>query len=136
MNHDSRISKWLSRAGPWAFLFAVIAVLGLVGCSKSISEQAEESDANGYICTKCGQKFFTKRDVFAEQCPRCKKIEIVEVYGFVCPQDQHVTLVGRGPNSVACEKCNGSVSAVKMPREKELRAWGAEAKTKSEVSLP
>jgi len=54
--------------------------------------------------------------------------------GYVCPADGHVTVAGRGRGSVPCEKCGTAAAGLSIPREADLRAWGAAKKTKREVS--
>lgn len=104
------------------------ALLVVSGCRKNIAEEASDSDANGYLCTKCGAKLYTSRTVFlGAACPKCKVDAIVEVVGYYCDKDNHLTLVGRnnqrgGP---ACEKCGAPLNAMRLPREKDLKAWGA-----------
>lgn len=105
-----------------------------IGCGKSKVDQALESDANGYQCLGCKTKFYTSRDVFADVCPQCKKPNIAPVVGFVCSNDQHVTIAPRGRGFLACEKCGRSTSALMIPGEKELQIWGATKRAKNEVS--
>jgi DNA-directed RNA polymerase subunit RPC12/RpoP len=112
------------------FLWYLLGILlcsisALTGCSKSDAEKATETDANGYLCGKCGEKFYTSSKVFASQCPKCKQPDIQEVVAFVCDRDGHTTIVVRGPNAIACEKCQQVVDKIKLPREKDLLAWGA-----------
>src|SRR6185436_16044758 len=89
----------------------------LIGCGKNAADQAGDSDVNSYLCRKCSLKFYTDRKVFAEHCPSCKSFEIPPVIGFVCDKDGHTTLVARGPESVACGKCQSPATAKKLPRE-------------------
>lgn len=107
----------------------------LPGCSKSPAELAADSDANGYVCMKCGDKFYTARKIFAEKCPKCGTIELKEVIGFICEKDQHVTLVPRGNDGTLCDQCKQIVKAMKLPREKELQTWGARKETAEHVLL-
>ena len=103
----------------------LLACLLLAGCSKNAGEDAGNSDTNGYVCQKCNLKFYTERKVFAEFCPNCKDAFIRPVVGYVCEKDQHVTLTASAHGAVACEQCQASLSASKLPRESEFVAWGA-----------
>jgi DNA-directed RNA polymerase subunit RPC12/RpoP len=114
-------------------LFCVGASVVYVGCHKDAAIEAGDSDANGYLCTKCGEKICTDRKVFAEQCPKCKSVEITEVVAFVCNKDNHMTLLPRRREAAVCEQCNSRITAIKLPREQELRAWGAIKRSKAEV---
>jgi hypothetical protein len=115
-------------------LFCLVAgCFLLAGCSKDAAQDAVDSDANGYVCPKCNLKFYTARGVFAEVCPECKGTGIKPVVGFVCDKDGHTTLSARSHGSMACEKCQAPVAAIKLPREADLRAWGAAKKTKAQV---
>jgi hypothetical protein len=96
-------------------------------------EKALESDANGYVCTKCSAKFYTARDVFAAYCPQCKQPDIEQAIGFSCPVDKHVTVAARNRGAHRCEKCGGPTSGVSIPGEAELKAWGATKRTAAEV---
>lgn len=107
------------------FLLSAILVLASMGCGKSASDQAFDSDANGYACTQCGEKFYTKRDVAAEFCPKCKAPEIEDVMAFVCPEDQQVILAPRSFQAAPCPTCRKLVKEVKLPQEDELQKWGA-----------
>lgn len=107
-----------------AICFA-LACLTLAGCAKSESDQAFDSDANGYMCRKCRAKFSTARSVFAERCPECGAGEITEVMAFVCPADKTVILAPRGLDAVPCTQCGKLVREVKLPQAAELKAWGA-----------
>lgn len=119
-------------------LFATITALLLPallsGCGKSEINQALDSDANGYLCQACKAKFYTERELFADFCPTCKNGDIRQTVGFVCSNDGHMTLAPRGPGFLACEQCGKSTSALRIPREKELQAWGAAKKSAAEVS--
>jgi len=114
------------------FLFAFVAVAGL-GCKKDVARDASDSDANGYLCLKCGAKLYTDRSVFiGPKCPKCREDNLVEVVGYRCDKDQFVTIrPARGDSrGVTCEKCQASLAnAMFLPRGKDLQAWGA-AKTK------
>ncbi len=105
-----------------------VLLLPLSGCKKKgVAEEATDSDANGYLCPSCGNKFYTSRSEFPSTCPKCGKNGVEEVIGFLCEKDQHMTLVGRntGKGGVACEKCGAPLSGMRLPREKDLKAWGA-----------
>jgi hypothetical protein len=102
-------------------------------CGKRQIEKALDSDANGYACLDCGAKFYTDREVFATFCPQCKKKTVQQVLGFVCPVDKQVTIDARGRGARGCEKCGKPTSAVSIPTETQLKAWGAAKKTAAEV---
>jgi DNA-directed RNA polymerase subunit RPC12/RpoP len=110
--------------------FALVAVAA--GCSKV--DQALESDARGYLCGACTNRFSTPENVFADQCPRCKSGDLLEVLGYVCRHDQHVTLGPRSKGAIECGQCGRPVSSIKLPTAAELQAWGANRQSKSEVS--
>lgn len=110
------------------FLFAA-------ACSKPQTGEAFESDANGYVCLKCDEKFYTDRSVAAEICPKCKSTELSEVMGFACPDDNTVVLIPRGLNAVPCPKCRQFISQLKLPQASELEAWGATRHEKAAVLL-
>ena len=104
-------------------------MLAGLGCGKDVSHDASDSDANGYLCLKCGVKLQTVRAVFiGPQCPKCQQDTLVEVVGYRCNQDNTVTIrPARGDSrSLACEKCQSSLAnAMFLPRAKDLQAWGA-----------
>ena len=115
-----------------AFVLTLLAafVLGGAGCKKDVADQAIETDANGYLCTNCGAKFYTSRNVFLEsKCPKCHQYSLVEVVGYMCDKDHHITIRPRvsGPEGAAvCEICGAHLSdAMVLPHEKDLIAWGA-----------
>ena len=116
-----------------ALLVAFAVVGGASGCKKSQVEQALDSDANGYFCPDCKAKFYTARDIFPTQCPECKKPRVEMVLGFVCPADQHVTLAPRGKGTAVCEQCGKATSSLSIPREADLKTWGAVKRTAAEV---
>ena len=118
-------------SGGRAILFpSLIALLTfLIGCKKEAGLEAIETDANGYVCLKCGAKLYTDRKVFmGPKCPQCNEDTLVEVVGYYCQKDNHLTIRARrgdrqGP---VCEKCQAAlVNAMKDPHEKDLKAWGA-----------
>lgn len=117
-----------------AAVTALLLTALLSGCGKSEINQALDSDANGFVCQACKAKFYTGRKLFADFCPSCKNGDVRQVVGFVCSHDGHVTLAPRGSGFLACEKCGKSTSALSIPREKELQAWGAAKKGAGEVS--
>ena len=114
-------------------LLAVLAVL-FSGCGQSKIDHALDADANGYVCVGCKAKFYTERSVFADFCPQCKRGQVQQVVGFVCAADQHTTIAPRGPGFLACEQCGKTTSALSIPREKDLRAWGAAKRARREVT--
>lgn len=116
------------RAIPRIILFLTAAMVTLMGCSRDVAKEASDSDANGYLCTKCNAKLYTDRSVFLPAiCPKCKAEGIVEVVGFICEKDNHLTVVGRSSarGGPVCEKCAAPLSSMRLPREKDLKAWGA-----------
>lgn len=114
-------------------LFAAALLLFTAGCKDDKIEKALESDANGYVCQKCTAKFYTSRDIFPAHCPQCRKPDIEQAIGFACPADQHVTVAARSRGARRCEKCGGPTSGISIPREADLKAWGATKKTAAEV---
>jgi hypothetical protein len=113
----------------------VLVAISLVlsGCGQSKIDHALDSDANGYLCLACKTKFYTEREVFADFCPQCRNANIQQVMGFVCAADQHTTIAPRGP-FLACEQCGKATSALSIPRERDLKAWGAAKRRKAEVT--
>lgn len=106
-----------------------LLTLVLTGCKKDPSTEAIESDANGYVCLKCGVKLYTDRSVFiGPKCPKCSEDSLMDVVGYYCEKDKHLTIRPRrgdhqGP---ICEQCQAPlVNAMRSPREKDLKAWGA-----------
>jgi DNA-directed RNA polymerase subunit RPC12/RpoP len=100
------------------------------GCSKDAAMQSMETDAHGYLCLHCGAKFYTGQRVFLEsKCPKCQQDTLVDVIGYWCDRDKHLTIRPRvrGPEGAAvCEKCGRALkNAMVSPREKDLLAWGA-----------
>jgi hypothetical protein len=111
-----------------AIALAVLAALVAPGCRRDIASEASDSDANGYLCRSCKAKLFTDRSVFiGPKCPKCQQDDLVEAVGYVCEKDNHLTITGRGADrgSSVCEQCGAPVSAMRLPREKDLKAWGA-----------
>jgi len=106
----------------------------VTGCGRSAVDRSLESDARGYFCSACKTKFYTEYSVIADVCPQCKSYDILEVIGFVCSADNHVTLAARGNGAPPCEKCGKPSSTAGVPRESQLKAWNAARKSKAEVS--
>jgi len=105
-------------------------VLAGAGCKKETATEAIETDANGYLCTNCGAKFYTSRNEFlGSKCPKCGQYSLVEVVGYMCEKDHHITIRPRvsGPEGAAiCEICGAHLTnAMVLPHEKDLIAWGA-----------
>lgn len=110
-------------------LLALLPLL-LAGCSKEAGLAAIETDAHGYVCQQCRAKFYTEQKVFLEsRCPKCQQETLVDVIGYWCERDKHLTIRPRisGPEGAAvCEKCGQPLkNAMVSPREKDLLAWGA-----------
>ena len=109
----------------------LLSTIGLIitGCKPSVAEDASDSDANGYYCLECSAKLYTDRTNFiGPKCPKCQKDSLMEVVGYVCEKDQHLTVrprVGDRAGSPVCDKCRAPVSAMRLPLEKDLKAWGA-----------
>jgi hypothetical protein len=118
---------WRARHGIAAVAMALC--LALSGCRKDASQEASDSDANGYLCQKCEAKLYTARSVFiGPKCPKCQEDTLVEVVGYVCPKDNHLTIRGRSNDRLGapvCESCQGPLGGMRLPREKDLKAWGA-----------
>ena len=115
-------------------ILPVLLCLLFPGCSKDPAEDASVSDSNGYLCQKCNLKFYTRGNDFAEVCPNCKITDIKPVVGYVCSKDGVTTIMPKSKGTPLCQKCQAPVSAIKLPRENDLQAWGAVKKTKAEVS--
>jgi DNA-directed RNA polymerase subunit RPC12/RpoP len=116
-------------------LAMIVFLAGLfgTGCGKNEIDRALDSDANGYLCRICKARFYTSREVFANVCPACKTTQIIQVVGFVCPDDHYVSIGPRGTGTIVCEKCNKPTSGLSIPREAELKQWGAAKKSRAEV---
>ena len=109
-----------------------LALVGFLmgGCSKDPRMASIETDAHGYHCQKCGAKFYTGRKVFLEsKCPKCQQDALVDVIGYMCLKDNHLTIRPRVPSpegAAICEVCRMYLKdATVSPREKDLLAWGA-----------
>src|SRR5450631_1091191 len=120
--HFSETSRPIGRS---ILVVGVAVVLLVSGCGKNVAKDASDSDANGYLCTKCGAKFYTSRSVFlGVTCPKCKADALVEVVGYVCEKDNHLTLKGRTNDrngAEVCEKCGAPLGGMRLPREKDLK---------------
>jgi hypothetical protein len=119
------VAKFLPALMPLALVGFLIG-----GCSKEAGMASIETDAHGYLCQHCGAKFYTGRKVFLEStCPKCQQYTLVEVVGYMCQKDNHLTIRPRvsGPEGAAiCEVCGQHLKdAMVSPREKDLSAWGA-----------
>jgi hypothetical protein len=115
----------------WAVVAAWLAALALMAtaCKKDAALDAMETDANGYLCLKCGVKLYTDRKVFiGPQCPKCQQDSLMDVVGYYCEKDHHLTIRARRGDTqgAACEQCQQPLAnAMRSPREKDLKAWGA-----------
>jgi DNA-directed RNA polymerase subunit RPC12/RpoP len=112
-----------------AVLCLAVLAASLTGCTKDPGVAAIETDANGFLCLKCGAKFYTDRSVFiGPKCPQCNENTLNQTVGYYCEKDQHLTIRAsendrQGP---VCEKCQARlVNAMKSPHEKDYKAWGA-----------
>ena len=118
------------RSNVATFLLCLVALLSwLTGCKKDASFEAIDTDANGYLCLKCGAKYYTDRTVFmGPKCPKCNEEKLMQAVGYYCEKDKHMTIrAGQGDRQGAvCERCQAPlVNAMRMPREKDLKEWGA-----------
>ncbi len=120
---------WRTGSRPLLAWSLAAVLVSAVGCEKDAAREASDSDANGYLCAKCGAKFYAARSVFlGPRCPKCQQEALVEVVGYFCAKDQHLTLKGRSDErsgAATCEKCGAPLGGMRLPREKDLRAWGA-----------
>jgi hypothetical protein len=122
----------MKRKIQWWLTLAVCVIAA--GCGQGpVVGDADKTDSNGYICGKCGFKFYTDEKVFAEFCPKCKDSYIRPVVAYVCEKDKHLTLSSTAHGSVVCEQCQEKTSVTRMPRSADLKAWGAEKETKEAV---
>ena len=119
----------LRLAGGLLVVCLVAAVLAVTACKKDTALQAIDSDANGYVCLKCGVKLYTDRSVFiGPKCPKCQEDSLMDVTGYYCEKCQHLTVRARRGDrqGAVCEQCQRSLAnAMRSPREKDLKAWGA-----------
>ena len=106
-----------------------LLTLFLTSCHKDVATKATESDANGYICLKCGAKYYTDSKVFiGPHCPKCNDLSLEEVVGYWCEKDHHLTIrAGRGdPVGAVCEQCKAPLqNSMLLPHAADLKAWGA-----------
>lgn len=84
------------------------------------------ADANGYLCTKCGNKFYTSSSSSVEKCPKCQSQNIEEVVAYVCPVDTEVIIVSRNMKGALCSKCGKFTNEKKLPSKADLKKWGAD----------
>lgn len=109
----------------WLVLLPFIAP----GCKKDPVMEAVETDANGYVCLKCGAKLCTDRKVFiGPACPKCQEQTLMSVVGYLCDKDHHLTIRAsrNDPVGPVCEQCKALLNnSMYMPKEKDLKAWGA-----------
>ncbi len=119
----------------WILLSIVASALLVVSCGDRRVKEALDTDANGYFCPDCKTKFYTDREVFANRCPQCKQPNIQQVLGNVCAGDQHVTMAPRGRGAIRCEQCGKPTASLSIPRETDLKAWGAQKKSAAEVGV-
>ncbi len=111
------------------FLCLLVA-LGMTSCKQDIASEASDSDANGYICLKCGVKLYTERSRFiGPRCPKCSEDSLMDVVAYTCAKDhQLIVRPRRGDRGGApvCDKCQANLAnSMFLPREKDLKAWGA-----------
>jgi len=117
----------------WGSLAVLLSLATLVtaftACNKDAGLAAIETDANGYVCLKCGAKFYTERTVFmGSKCPQCNQTTLAQTVGYYCEKDKHITIRAREGDreGVVCEKCQAHLGgAMKEPLEKDYKAWGA-----------
>jgi DNA-directed RNA polymerase subunit RPC12/RpoP len=133
----------LGACGPQTKILArMLGALGVVflmlfsaGCKGDAGvDAALDSDANGYLCLACNAKFYTDRTVFPTQCPDCKKPNIQQAVMFICADDQQVNLGPKSVRSVPCQKCGKPATGLGIPRQTELKAWGAVYKSPTQVN--
>jgi len=124
-----RLSRFPALLSAVRLLCFAAPILLLLGCKKDVAADASDSDANGYLCLKCDAKFYTDRSVFiGPKCPKCQEDTLVEVVGYYCEKDKHLTVRPRSGDragSLVCDQCKAPVSAMRLPREDDLKAWGA-----------
>lgn len=125
---------FFSRSFWFCGLLLVVAALFVAGCGKNDVDAAFDSEANGYICMDCKAKFYTDRKVFPTKCPDCKKPNIQQAVMFVCQDDKQANLGPRSVRSVPCQKCGKPATGLGIPKEVDLKAWGASHKSAAEVN--
>jgi hypothetical protein len=133
--HEVRASRSIAPRGSlvWGLrllLWATpILFLVVLGCKKDVAKDASDSDANGYVCLKCDARLYTDRSVFiGPKCPKCQEDTLVEVVGYYCEKDKRMTIrprVGDRAGAPACEQCKAPLSGMRLPRENDLKSWGA-----------
>lgn len=112
-------------------LLLCLAAVAFVACAckRNVAMDAMNSDANGYVCLKCGVKLYTERSAFiGPQCPKCQEETLMDVVGYYCEKDRHLTIrPKRGDRQPAlCDQCQAPLpNAMRSPRANELKAWGA-----------
>jgi DNA-directed RNA polymerase subunit RPC12/RpoP len=124
------------RARAAAFAAGLLATALCVvtsGCGNAVDD-ALESDARGYLCESCTNRFQTDANVFADVCPRCGSVELLEVVGYVCPADNEATLAPRGKFVPPCRVCGQRTAGLRLPTAKDLEAWGAARQSRAEVA--
>ena len=118
-------------SGPVAALLVMSSLsVALSACKKDPAFNAIDTDANGYLCLKCGARLYTDRNNFiGPKCPKCgDETSLIETVGYYCEKDHHLTIRARrgDPHGAICEQCQAPlVNAMREPREKDLKAWGA-----------
>jgi hypothetical protein len=119
----------VSRSCGLGLLCLCVLFSAATACKKDVAFEAMDSDANGYVCLTCGAKLYTDRSVFiGPKCPKCNEDRLIEVVGYYCTKDQHLSIRARrgDPQGPMCDKCQEPlVNAMRSPREKDLKAWGA-----------
>jgi DNA-directed RNA polymerase subunit RPC12/RpoP len=113
-----------------SLLVLAVLVLALNACKKDPAFEAVDTDANGYLCLKCGAKLYTDRNNFiGPKCPKCgDEASLMQTVGYYCEKDHHLTIRARSGDrqGAVCEQCQAPlVNAMRSPREKDLKAWGA-----------
>ena len=117
------------RRGAALWCLLGIALL-MSACRKDVAVDASDSDSNGYLCLKCGVKLYTARSTFiGPHCPKCNEDTLMDVVGYRCAKDGQVVIQprkGSRAGAPVCEKCQAPLAnSMFMPREKDLKAWGA-----------
>ena len=125
----------LFRVRQTRLVLVAVGLLALIsGCGKNSVDNALNSDANGFVCSKCSAKFYLSSDIFPAHCPQCKAPDVVMVMGYVCSKDNHTTIAPRNKRGGACEKCGTVTTVLSLPRETDLKIWGATKKTGADVN--
>jgi len=125
-----KIMNQVSLREAMSFALALLFAGLLCSCSKQAGTEVMDSDANGYLCLKCGAKLYTPRTVFIDpKCPKCQEDTLMRVTGYYCEEDKHLTIrPQRGDTKpIVCDICQSPLAnAMRMPRENELKSWGAQ----------